>query len=110
VPASVDLDRLSADAFPPAGSETEHRDFVSRLLHDKDAEIRSRFPEVQSLTVGPGLGRAWKRSPNGEVSVVKVEDFAIHGHVRTIQACPAEERRNAWPRNIPLIFVVDPAA
>jgi hypothetical protein len=105
-PPAVEADAIGADALPPAGSDVEDREHVDELLRSNETKIRRAFPEVEGLAVGAGRGRAWVRDDTGAVSIVKVEDFAIHAHVPSVEACPSPERQSAWPVNIPLIFVI----
>ncbi len=92
-PALIPIDRAIADGLPPLESVITDRTEAQGSLRTAEPDLRRRYPDAESFSVGPGFGRAWAHDPEGRVTVLAVEDFAVIVHLRSRADCPSNPGR-----------------
>ena len=96
--------RGAADGLPYDGATTMER--VEAALRINEAQIRSAYPEVISVTVGPGLGWTYSFVPGGTADYHHVSDYQIITLLRRDIDCPLDNAfvSNDQGERVPLLF------
>jgi hypothetical protein len=103
-PGSIAGRAESADGLPNVHEILVDGSQVQAVLAGNEAALRSRYPNVTSLEVGPGFGQAWDGTNGGGYGIVEVRDFGIIVHLRSRADCPSGESLFASIGRVPLFF------
>jgi hypothetical protein len=81
------INAYNADGLPPLESVITSQDAITAKASANATQIRSRYPGVIDISIGPGYQRAWTRTQQG-IEVVPVNDYAIIVTVEQPSQCP----------------------
>jgi hypothetical protein len=108
-PGSISVNQTtSPDGLPSAASHTDDLANVEQILHSASARLHHDYRHVSALTIGPGGGYVWDRTPDGTVTVRHVTNYAIYVYLKATRDCPTDGRLNASYNGIELRFLTTP--
>jgi len=85
---SVPLERVGPDGLPSVREVAVDPVAAQRSLRTREASLRTRYPNVVDVRIGPGYGRAYDVSDEGRITVLAIDDYAIIVTLRSRRDCP----------------------
>jgi hypothetical protein len=98
-------ENTGADGLPAASSQTDNLDRVIEVLRVDAPRIRRDYDGISALTIGPGGGYVWDRTPDGQVVTRHVANYAIHVYLQHRNDCPTSGYLYASYEGIELRFL-----